>query len=567
MREEYSLKSILKNYTRKDFFSDLFAGLTVAVMMVPQGMAYAMLAGLPPIYGLYAGFIPLFIFPFISSSKHVSIGPVALVAIILLAGLSPIAEPLSDEFISLAILVSFIAGLMQIIFAFFKLGALVSFLSRPVILGFTAGAAIIICVSQIKSILGLDIPRANNLIEDVQNTFSNLDQANLATMLIGIGCIVFLLICRKISKYIPAALIAVILFCVLVVYKELDVDGVAIIGDIPSGLPAFTLPAFNFENIRPLLTVSFLVTIISIISSMAISKTISAKNGNYVINSTRELFALGLSKLVGSFFLAFPATASFARSAINDDLNAKSGISSFVTAISLGLILLFFTSWFYYLPKAVLGAIVVVAVIKFIDIKQIKKLFKIDRKDFYVFLVTFLVTLSFGIITGVVAGIVLSIGIILLKTSRPHYAVLGRVPGVDSFRNIARYEQAIEVERTLIFRFDESLFFGNTDYFIEKLNEEIFKRNDLENVILDVSSIADIDSTALKMVEITIYDLKKRNITLKLCNAVGPLRDILHQSGLMEQIGFQNQFVDIEDALIDKDDFDRSHQIATQTNN
>jgi SulP family sulfate permease len=316
-----------------------------------------------------------------------------------------------------------------------------------------------------------------------------------------------------------------------------------------------------------LLSVSFLVAIISIISSMAISKTISAKNDNYIINSNRELFALGLSKVVGSFFLAFPATASFARSAINDDLKAKSGISSFVTAIFLGLILLFFTSWFYYLPKAVLGAIVFVAVIKFIDFKQIKKLDKIDKKDFYVFLVTFIVTLSFGIIMGVVAGIILSIGIILLKTSRPHYAVLGRVPGVESFRNISRYEQAIEVEKTLIFRFDESLFFGNAEYFLEKLNEEIFKREDLENVVLDVSSISDIDSTGLKMIEVTLMDLKARNITLKICNAVGPLRDILHQSGLMEQIGFQNQFVDIEDALIDRDDFDQSHHVATQTNN
>jgi SulP family sulfate permease len=344
MREEYSLKRILKTYSGKFFISDLFAGLTVAIMMVPQGMAYAMLAGLPPIYGLYAGFVPLFIFPFFSSSKHLSIGPVALVSILLLAGLSPLAEPFSNSFISLAILVGLIAGIMQILFAALKLGALVSFLSRPVILGFTAGAAIIICVSQLKSILGLSIPRASHLVIDLQYTFSNLDQANFMTMVIGIGCIVLLLICRKISKYIPAALIAVIVSSVWVYYKDLWSKGVAIVGDIPSGLPAFVVPDFNLQNMVSLLSVSFLVAIISIISSMAISKTISAKNDNYIINSNKELFALGLSKVVGSFFLAFPATASFARSAINDDLKAKSGISSIVrtnTFIFYLMVLLF----------------------------------------------------------------------------------------------------------------------------------------------------------------------------------------------------------------------------------
>ena len=567
MREEYSLLKIFKTYSGKDFLSDLFAGLTVAIMMVPQGMAYAMLAGLPPIYGLYAGFVPLFIFPFISSSKHLSIGPVALVAILILAGLSPMAEPFSQEFISLAILVGIISGIMQVMFASLKFGALVSFLSRPVILGFTTGAAIIICVSQIKSILGLKIPRASHLVFDISNTCSNLDQINFITMAIGVGCIAFLLVLRKISKFIPAALLAVLISSVVVYKLGLQAQGVAIVGEIPSGLPSFTIPTFDLNVMKSLLSLSFLVALISIISSMAISKTISAKNGNYPINSNRELVALGISKIVGSFFLAFPATASFARSAITDDLKAKSGVSSIVTALFLGLILLFFTSWFYYLPKAILGAIVIVAVVKFINVKEIKKLFKIDRKDFYVFLVTFIVTLALGIIIGVVAGIILSIGIILLKTSRPHFAVLGRVPGVESFRNISRYEEAIEVGGTLIFRFDESLFFGNADYFFDMLNEEIQKRKDLKNVVLDVSSITDIDSTGLKVIEVMLTDLKARSITLKICNAVGPLRDILYRSGLMEKIGFDNQFVDIEDALIDSDASDRTHNIATQANN
>lgn len=545
----FSFYRSLKTYGVHDFRRDLLAGLTVAVMVIPQGMAYALLAGLPPIYGLYAALVPMLIYPFFGSSLHLSVGPTALVSILVLSGLSNLAEPMSEEYIQLAILVSLVAGAIQLTLSLVRMGFLVNFLSQPVISGFTSAAAFIIALSQLKHFLGIPIERTSNVLTIVEGLIGRIQEVNPYTIMIGFIALVVILIVRKIKKSIPAALIAVMLGISIVYFFHLNNYGVEIVEDIPAGLPRFSFPDITFANIVKVLPLAFVICLISFIESLAIAKTLSAKNNNYPISANQELFGLGIAKMMGSFFQAFPNTGSFTRSAINEQAGAKSGVSSLWTAFFVGLTLLFFTGLFYYLPQAVLASIVIAAVIGLVDYKEAIYLFKKDKKDFSVMILTFLVTLLLGIQEGVFAGVILSLIFILYKASRPEFAELGNLPDSAIYKNIKRFDEARATDTYLIVRYDADIFFANAEHFYENVLSEARKKKDLKCVILDASSIGNIDSTGVKQLKLLREALAKANIEFLITGLKGPMRDTFNKYELYDLFPKDKQFLNIDVAV------------------
>ncbi len=527
------------------------AGLTVGVMLIPQGMAYGMLAGLPPIYGLYASIVPLFLYAFLGTSRQLSVGPVALVSLLVIAGISQLgAEPGSDTFVALAVSVALIAGIIQVLLGIFRLGFLVNFLSHPVIAGFTSAAALIIGFSQVKHLLGIKAAMGNDFVSIIRDTALNIGQTHLPTLLIGAGGVAFILIIRHINKLFPVGLAAIAISTLLVWATGLNNSGVAILGEVPQGLPAFSWPQLDGATFRELLPLSLTICLISFIESLAIARTLEARHKDYRIVPNQELIALGVAKVAGAFFQAFPTTGSFTRSAVNDDAGARTGLSSIFSALFIGLILLLFTPLFYYMPKAVLASVVAAAVIPLINYREAIHLWHTDRRDWLAMLVTFGATLALGIQNGILSGVVLSLALMIYRNSRPHVAVLGQLPGSTHYRNIDRFEEAIRHDALLIVRFDAQLYFGNATYFretIETLVEE--HDNQLKVLVLDASGIHDADSSGIQAFEEVLDFLQSRNIKLFLAGAIGPVRDIFQKNDLPERIGVEQHFLDVHSAV------------------
>ncbi|MFK7983211.1 MAG: SulP family inorganic anion transporter [Saprospiraceae bacterium] len=540
----------LPSYTKSYFKSDLAAGLTVWVMLVPQGMAYALLAGMPPIYGLYGGLIPLFIYAILGTSRQMSIGPVAISALLVLAGLSQLAEPASAEYISLAILTGLLVGIVQLIAGVVRLGFVANFLSHPVIAGFTSAAAIIIAVSQLKYLLGIEIPRLPSLGETIGYAFQHIGETHLPTVVFCLGGIAIMLLLKKINKALPGALIVAVLGTLLVKFLGLDQKGIDIVKNVPEGLPAFQLPDWTMENIKAVFPTVLTVTVICIVECFSIAKVWEAKHKNYKIDANQELLALGVSKIASSFFQAIPTSGSFTRSAVNSESGAKSGMASIITVVLIGLTLLFLTPLFYFLPKAILAAIVLLSVKSLFDLKEAKHLWHTHRGDFFMMLLTFIITLVLGIEEGVLAGVVLSIVLVMYRSSQPHIAVLGQLPSTKYFRNITRFPEATQIPACAIVRFDSQLFFANALYFKEFIENLVETQSQpLDALILDASSIHDIDSSGLNALSETNTFLKSKEIKLYISDIIGPVRDRLYKAGLMDEIGKENQFMYLEDAV------------------
>lgn len=500
-------------------------------------MAYALLAGMPPIYGLYASLIPIVIYALFATSTKLSIGPVAVSALLVLAGVSQIAVPGSQEYISYVITAGLLIGILQLVLGFCRMGFLVNFLSHPVIAGFTSAAAIIIIISQLKDALGLKIVNSSNTLTTLKSAISEIGNVNWITAGLCLASLISIVFFKKISRKIPGPLIVVVLGIILSYYFKLESYGVEIIKDIPVGLPTFHLPVLSFEVFQKLYPTVLTVTLIGIVESIGIAKALEAKHKDHKVSPDKELIALGLSKISGAFFQAIPTSGSFSRSAINSDSGSKTQVAGIVTVLMIVLTLLFMTTLFYYLPKASLAAIILLAVISLFDYKEAKHLWKTNRKDFLMMSITFFATLILGIEPGVICGVAMSILLVLYKSSKPPMAELGNILGTRYYKNLERFEQAAGVPGTLILRFESQMFFGNSTYFKESVYERINNHHEKVNyVILDGSQISDIDSTAMHMLKDLDNDLKTKNIELHLCGAIGSVRDNLHKSGLLGEM-------------------------------
>lgn len=514
-------------------------------------MAYAFLAGLPPIYGLYGGLVPVFLYGIFGSSRQLSIGPVAITALLLIAGVSQFAEPFSEDYISLIIVAGLFVGVFQVILGMVRLGFLVNFLSHPVVAGFISAAAIIIIINQFKDILGISVPRFPNTFQTLLYNFQHLGESNWIAITMGIGGIVFIALAKKIHKAIPAYLLVVFIGTLLTYVFSLDTYNLQIIGAVPEGLPKFTIPAISLDTFLRLLYTTILpVLIIGIVESIGIAKNLEAKHGDYSISPNQELLALGIAKIGGAFFQAMPSSGSFGRSAVNSNGEAKSGLSSIFTSILILFSLLFLTPLFYYLPKAILAAIILMAVKGLIDWKEAKHLWKVEKHDFYMMLITFIATLALGIGEGVLVGVVVSLSVSLYKSSKPHIAELGSMPGSTHYRNICRFEEARIRPEFLIVRMDEQLYFANADYFKQEVKRLVESRTTPPSyLLLNAQSIHYLDSTGMHALTDLHKYLDKKGIHLVLCGVIGPVRDKMFVSGLMDLIGKENFFLYVHHAV------------------
>jgi len=540
----------LPNYKKSWFKDDFFAGITIGVMLIPQGIAYAMIAGLPPIYGLYTAMIPQIVYVFLGTSRQLAIGPAAMDSLIVLSGVSVLATVGSENFIVLAILLAFFVGLFQIAFGFFRLGFLVNFLSKPVISGFTSGSAIIIAMNQIGNLLDIDVDRTNLFHELLMNVFEQLGTFHWQSLILGSVAIVILLLLKKYFKKIPASLVVVILGIFIVYLLKLDQKGISILGEIPTGLPKFIIPTFDLSLIQDLSGLALTLALIGFMEAISIAKSIEIKHNDYKVKPNKELIALGFGNIVGSFFQTYPATAGFARTAVNDQTGAKTPLSSLVAAIIIAISLLFLTPAFYYLPKSILAAIIIVAAYGLLDFSMPKKLLSFNLRDLIILNVTFFVTIFIGIKEGILFGVILSLAMLIYKSTKPHIAVLGNVSGTIFYRNINRFENLKIKKEILIIRFDAQLHFANTTYFKDKLQEFAKQKGgNLKLIIIDGESLNALDSSAIYAID-EIHDYFTRlEVIVAFTGLKGPVRDALEHSGLIKKIKYDHCFMSIQDAI------------------
>ncbi|WP_010522636.1 SulP family inorganic anion transporter [Aquimarina agarivorans] len=540
----------LKNYSKDLAKNDAVAGFTVGVILIPQAIAYAFLAGIPPIYGLYSSLIPLLIYAFLGTSRHLSIGPVAVTSILLMTGISSLAAPFTNHFVALVLLTGLLVGILQILMGALRMGFLVSVIAQPVISGFISAAAFIIIASQLNAVLGMQIPSGMSTFSAVIYVLKNNSNAHLPTLLISAISLFFLIVMRQIKKSFPTAIVLLVLFVAISYYQNFSAKGIEIIGKIPDGLPSFYWPKMDWITLKQLMPTVFILTVIGYIGSIGIAKSFQMKHRNYTVNPNQELIALGFSKVIGTFFQGNLASGSYSRSAINEDAGAKTQVSTIITAFIILMALLFLTPLLFYLPKAVLASIILVSVFSLIKVKEAKRYFKVRFDDFVIMLVTFIVTLGYSIEVGILVGVLLSFIFLQYRSAKPHIAELVKIPETNYYRNLNRFPNGISNPNYLIIRFDDQLYFGNADYFKESIYRLMEKRSVTPKyIILHATNIHAIDSSGLHTLEDLYRELTEKNIEVLFSGMIGPVRDILTRSGFIETLGAARQFMNINDTI------------------
>ncbi|NJP38954.1 SulP family inorganic anion transporter [Alkalicoccus luteus] len=522
----------MRPYQKEHLQGDISAGLIVAVMLIPQGMAYAMLAGMPPVTGLYAAAIPILIYAMIGSSRQLAVGPVAVVSLLVFAGVSPLAEPGSGEYVTLAVLLMLMVGVIQLLMGVFRLGFITKFFSHAVISGFTSAAAIVIAFSQLKHVVGIPLESSQpaGAATEAVMQFSSWNWAAVGLSAAGIAMI---LAAKRFIPMMPGPLAAVLLGIGTVIWFNLDGGGVSIIGEVPGGLPALSLPSVTGEAALALLPTALTISFIGFMESFAMAKVIAAKEKQYV-SADRELSGLGAANIGGSFFGGFPVTGGFSRSAVNYDAGAKTPLASVITAVLLLLTLQFFTGAFYYLPNAILASVIIVAVYKLIDWREAIALMKLRRADGAVWLITFAATLLIGVEQGIFIGIGASLAVFIWSSAYPHTAELGWLEESGAYRNVKRYPHAEEAEGIFMLRIDAPLYFANAAFVESKIEEGLKARPQTKQVILDFSGVNSIDAVAVHELESWERMLRDREMELKIVDMKGPVRDILRKAGWQE---------------------------------
>ena len=552
----------LRDYNTSHFKNDLRAGLTVGILLIPQSMAYAMLAGLPAVYGLYASIIPLAVYAVFGTSRQLGIGPVAIVSILIATGIGNFATPGSSRFIELVLVTALFVGFTQFLMGAFRLGFLTNFISKPVLSGFTSAAAFIIGVSQLGNLTGADLERSKYVYRVISDLISNLGTVNLPTLIIGLSCIILIGIFKKWKPKIPIELISVILTIIAVWFFRLDQIGVEIIGQVQAGLPAPTLPNLSDLPLWKLMPTVLAIAFLSFTQSIALAKAMLRRNPDYKVDSNQELFSIGLANMIGSVFQAYPVAGSFSRTAVNDENKAKTSISLLVSALMVSLTVLFLTPLIYYLPQTALAAIIITAVPGLIELGEAQFLWKVRTREFYLMAITFVATLALGILEGIGIGVLISLGIVIHRSSYPNIVMLGRLPDTDHYRDLERHPEGLTQTNTIIVRIDASLYFANIPYMKEKLEElEIESGKNLEQVIIDAIGINEVDASALHALKELVDEYQERDIDVIFAGVKGPVRDIFNRSGLSDVIGDDQFYLNLNRAVdsLEKEQEEASH--------
>jgi SulP family sulfate permease len=538
-----------RTYDRQTFGDDLGAALIVTIMLIPQSLAYAFLAGLPAEVGLYASILPLLAYAVFGTSRTLAVGPVAIVSLMTASALSNVADQGSPEYVAGAAALALLSGLMLVGMGLFRLGFLANLLSHPVVAGFIAGSAVVIAVSQLKHILGVPASGAT-LPELAASIGTHLAEVNLPTVGVGLFSLMFLWWVRKGLKPLlrrlgaPARLadfatragpVAAVVATTLAAYwLNLAEWGVAVVGEIPRGLPPLTVPSFDPELWMQLTGSAALISIIGFVESVAVAQTLAAKRRQR-IRTDQELIGLGASNMAAAFTGGYPVTGGFARSVVNYDAGAKTPAAGAITALGIALATLFLTPLLYDLPQATLAATIIVAVLSLADFSVLNRTWTYSRSDFAAVAVTIAATLLVGVEAGVSLGVGISLLLYLYRSSRPHMAVIGLVPGTEHFRNVLRHE-VLTSPAVLSVRVDESLYFANSRYLEDKLYELVTQRPDVKHVVLMCSAVNEIDASALESLEEINHRLGDAGVTFHLSEVKGPVMDRLKRSQFLGKL-------------------------------
>lgn len=538
-----------KTYNGSTLTNDVVAALIVTIMLIPQSIAYAMLAGLPPEVGLYASIAPIIAYAIFGTSKALAVGPVAVISLMTLTAAGKIAPAGSAEFIAAALILAFLSGAILIAMGVLRLGFLANLLSHPVVSGFITASGIIIATSQLKSILGIEA-HGDALPELVQTLAQNIADTNLPTLIIGVLSTAFLFWVRKGLKPLligfgltprPADLIAkagpiaaVAVSTLAVIFLDLEAKGVKVVGTIPQSLPPLTVPLFDFELWQSLAVPALLLSVIGFVESVSVAQTLAAKKRQRIVPD-QELIGLGAANIAASFSGGYPVTGGFARSVVNFDAGAETPAAGMFTAIGILIAALFLTPLLYSLPIATLAATIIVAVLSLVDFKTPRTIFAYSKSDFAAMMATILVTLTLGVEPGVIAGVSLSLALFLWRASRPHAAIVGRVPGTEHFRNVLRHA-VITDPRILTIRIDESLTYLNARWLEEFISEQVALHPSLQHLILMCSAVNAIDASALESVEAINLRLKDGAIDMHLSEVKGPVMDALKRSHFLHEL-------------------------------
>jgi len=524
-------------YDRADLRSDMAAGLTVGAMLVPQAMAYALLAGLPPAVGLYAATVPVIVYALFGTSRQLAVGPVAIVSLMTASALAPLVEEGSASYLSAAALLALMVGVIHLVLGAGRLGFLVNFLSHSVLVGFTAAAAIIIGFSQAKHIFGISIDRKEHFYETLIEVIANLGDTNIATLVVGMTALATLFTLKKLLPGSPAALVVVAGSILAVELFDLEGRGVRVVGDIPGSLPAFGLPTFDGSLVSDLIGTAFVITLVGFMESIAVSK-VYARRHRYEVEPNAELIGLGAANVAAGLFGGYPVTGGFSRTAVNDAAGARTPFASLITAGIVLVTIAFLTPLLTSLPNAALGAIIIMAIIGLIDIAEMRHIAVVKKSDLIGLGIAFFATLILGIELGIGVAVVASMLVVFARMSMPHAAVLGHVDGTTSYRNVARFPEARTVEGVTIVRIDAALSFVNAANIKRMLlgyAEALIAEP--RSLVLDSSGINDIDATGTEALVEIIAELDEQRVVLHLTDVKGPVRDVLRRAGIWDQLG------------------------------
>ncbi len=539
----------MRAYDRADLQGDVTAGLTTAVMLVPQGMAYAMLAGLPPIVGLYASIAPLLVYALLGTSRQLAVGPVAMDSLMVAAAVGAMAPAGTEHAVALALVLAAMVGAIQLVMGLLRLGFLVTLLSHPVISGFTSAAALIIGLSQLQHLLGFPLARSRHVLVPLVDALSHLDRTHLPTLALGTLGIATLLGLRRWAPRVPGALAAVAVTTLAVVTFGLDRAGVAVVGGVPAGLPGLTVPQASWEEVRTLTPSALAIAVVAFMEAISVGKAFATRN-RYRVDASQELVAIGAANLAGSLTGGYPVTGGFSRTAVNASAGARTPLAGMITAALVAVVLVFFTPAFRLLPKAALAGIVMVAVFGLVDLATLRHLWRTRRSDAAALLVTFAATLLLGIENGIASGVVFSLALFVLRAARPHMAELGAKPDGATWRNVCRHHDAAACHDVAVLRVDTSLFFANIDAVVGRINALVQERGDAARaVVLDCSAVNDIDSSAARTLVEAAGDLARAGVALHLARVKGPVRDGLEAAGIIGTLGAERCHEDVAAAM------------------
>jgi SulP family sulfate permease len=542
----------LKHYNRTALSSDVVAALIVTIMLIPQSLAYALLAGLPAQVGLYASILPLVAYALFGSSRTLAVGPVAVVSLMTAAAIAQLGLTQLSDIIAAAMVLALLSGLILIVMGLLRLGMLANFLSHPVISGFITASGLLIAASQLRHILGIET-EGHTLLSIGHSLLANMPQLHIPTLLLGSGALFFLLAVRRYLKpwlqqlgFNPSLadmlskagpVLAVIVTTALTWALGLEQQGVSVVGTVPAGLPQLSVPHFDAALWQQLALAAVLISVVGFVESVSVAQTLAAKRRQR-IDPNQELLGLGSANIASAVSGGLPVTGGFSRSVVNFDAGAQTPAAGALTAVGIAIATLLLTPLMYFLPKATLAATIIVAVLSLVDLEALGRTWRYSRSDFAAMFATLLLTLLVGVEVGIGSGVVLSVLLLLYRTSKPHYAVVGRVAGTEHFRNVERVQVETDT-RLLTLRVDESLYFANARYLEDLITEKVAANPAIEHLILMCPAVNGIDASALESLEAINQRLQDSGVQLHLSEVKGPVMDQLKRSHFLQQLSGQ----------------------------